>query len=146
MEYDDNYFMGEALKLAARAAEEGEIPVGAVVACQNTIIARAYNQTQKLNDVTAHAEMLAITAATQYLGAKYLTNCTLYITLEPCIMCAGAIFWSQVSRVVYGAEDKKRGYSTLQRPVLHPKTTLLTGVRGEECQAILLNFFKNMRT
>ncbi len=146
MEYDDHYFMGEALKLAAKAAEEGEIPVGAVVACGNTIIARAYNQTQKLNDVTAHAEMLAITAATQYLGAKYLINCTLYITLEPCIMCAGAIFWSQVSRVVYGADDKKRGYSQLQKPVLHPKTKLLTGVRGEECQAILLNFFKNMRT
>lgn len=138
--------MGEALKLAARAGEEGEIPVGALVVCRNTVIARAYNQTQKLNDVTAHAEMLAITAATQYLGAKYLTDCTLYVTLEPCVMCAGAIFWAQCGRLVYGAVDKKRGFSQLNAKVLHPKTQVLTKVREEDCQAMLLNFFRNLRT
>jgi tRNA(adenine34) deaminase len=144
--YDHDYFMGEALKLAAQAGEEGEIPVGAVVVSQNRIIGRGYNQTQKLNDVTAHAEMLAITAAAQYLGGKYLPQCTLYVTLEPCVMCAGAIFWSQCRQLIYGASDPKRGYSQLQAMVLHPKTQVLTGVREAECQALLLNFFNNLRT
>jgi len=146
MPYNEDYFMGEALKLAAVAGEEGEIPVGAVVVCRNRIIGRGYNQTQKLNDVTAHAEMLAITAATQHLGAKYLTQCILYVTLEPCVMCAGAIFWAQCSCLVYGARDLKRGYLQLPASVLHPKTQVLTGVREEESQVLLLNFFKNLRT
>lgn len=145
MPYDD-YFMGEALKLATVAGQEGEIPVGAVVVCRNRIIGRGYNQTQKLNDVTAHAEMLAITAATQHLGAKYLNQCSLYVTLEPCVMCAGAIFWTQCSRLVYGTRDLKRGYSQLPASVLHPKTRVLTGVREAESQVLLLNFFKNLRT
>lgn len=138
--------MKEALKLAAQAGEEGEIPVGAIVTCGNTIIARAYNQTQKLNDVTAHAEMLAITAAAQHLGGKYLSDCTLYITLEPCVMCAGAIFWAQVKRLVYGVEDAKRGFSRLQQAVLHPKTKVVKGVGREACKTLLDNFFQNLRT
>lgn len=109
--FDDNYFMKQALIEAKAAAEEGEVPVGAVIVCNNQIIARAHNQTERLNDVTAHAEMLAITAAANVLGAKYLTGCTLYVTVEPCIMCAGAIGWSQISNIVYGASDEKRGYS-----------------------------------
>ena len=109
--FDDNYFMKQALIEAKAAAEEGEVPVGAVIVCNNQIIARAHNQTERLNDVTAHAEMLAITAAANVLGAKYLTGGTLYVTVEPCIMCAGAIGWSQISNIVYGASDEKRGYS-----------------------------------
>jgi len=142
----DDYFMGEALKLAARAGDAGEIPVGAVVVGGKTVIGRGYNQTQQLNDVTAHAEMLAITAATQHLGGKYLNDCTIYVTLEPCVMCAGAIFWAQCGRLVYGAGDAKRGYSQLPAPILHPKTQLTTGVREAECRVLLLNFFKNLRT
>ena len=144
--FDDDYFMNEALKLAQRAGQEGEVPVGAVVVCRNTIIARAYNQTQKLNDVTAHAEMLAITAAAQYLGGKYLSECALYITLEPCVMCAGAIFWAQLKSLVYGVEDDKRGFSRLSDPVLHPKTKVLKGIRREACKQVLDNFFQNLRT
>ena len=138
--------MREALKLAIRAGEAGEIPVGVVVVVGNRIIGRGYNQTQQLNDVTAHAEMLAITAAAQHLGGKYLSDCTLYVTLEPCVMCAGALFWAQLGRLVYGVEDPKRGFSRLAAPILHPKTQVLKGVRGEECGALLLNFFKGLRT
>ncbi|WP_247237020.1 nucleoside deaminase [Telluribacter sp. SYSU D00476] len=144
--YTDNYFMGEALYQAHRADEAGEIPVGAVVVCKQRIIARAYNQTELLHDVTAHAEILAITAASEYLGAKYLQDCTLYVTLEPCVMCAGALYWAQLGRVVYGAGDDKRGFRRLGKSVLHPKTSLDGGVREEECRQLLLNFFRRLRT
>ena len=126
--FDDNYFMKQALIEAKAAAEEGEVPVGAVIVCNNQIIARAHNQTERLNDVTAHAEMLAITAAANVLGAKYLTGCTLYVTVEPCIMCAGAIGWSQISNIVYGASDEKRGYSLYAPKAFHPKATVKSGV------------------
>lgn len=144
--FTDEYFMEIALGLAEEAAEDGEIPVGAVIVCRNRIIAKGRNQTEQLNDVTAHAELLAITAATQYLGAKYLTDCTLYVTLEPCVMCAGALFWAQVGRLVIGAPDPKRGYSRLEAPVLHPKTRLETGVLATESQELLLKFFRRLRT
>ena len=142
----DDYFMGEALRLAERAGEAGEIPVGAIVVCRNRIIARTYNQTEQLNDVTAHAELLAITAATQHLGGKYLTDCTLYVTLEPCVMCAGALFWAQIGRLVIGADDPKRGYKRIQPSVLHPKTRLTTGVLLEDCRMLLTDFFGRLRT
>ena len=142
----DEYFMEIALGLAEEAAEDGEIPVGAVVVCKNRIIAKARNQTEQLNDVTAHAELVVITAAANYLGGKYLTDCTLYVTLEPCVMCAGALFWSQVSRLVIGATDPKRGYSRITPSLLHPKTRLETGVLAEESQALLTKFFQRLRT
>ena len=142
---DDDYFMGEALREARKAEAEGEIPVGAVVVAGDTIIARTHNQTELLHDVTAHAEMLAITAAAEHLGAKYLTGCTLFVTLEPCVMCAGALGWSQVARIVYGASDEKRGFERIGRDMLHPKTEVTAGVRGEECAALVKAFFKNKR-
>ncbi|AQG81688.1 nucleoside deaminase [Spirosoma montaniterrae] len=142
----DDYFMGIALELATEAADDGEIPVGAVVVCRNRIIGKGRNQTEHLNDVTAHAEMLAITAATQYLGGKYLTDCTLYVTLEPCVMCAGAIFWAQLSRLVIGADDAKRGYRRVEPSILHPKTRIETGVLADESQALLASFFQRLRT
>lgn len=142
----DDYFMGEALRLAERAGEAGEIPVGAVIVCRSRIIARASNQTEQLTDVTAHAELLAITAATQHLGGKYLTDCTLYVTLEPCVMCAGALFWAQIGRLVFGADDPKRGYSRVQPPLLHPRTRLTTGVLTAECRMLLTDFFGRLRT
>jgi tRNA(adenine34) deaminase len=142
--YDDQYFMRQALEEAKQAFAEDEIPVGAVVVSQNKIIGRGHNQTERLNDVTAHAEMLAITAAANYLGGKYLRNCTLYVSLEPCNMCAGALFWSQISRVVFGAEDLKRGFQT-NGAVLHPKTKLEGGVLGKESAALLQQFFKAKR-
>lgn len=138
--------MEMALRAAEEAADDGEIPVGAVVVCRNRIIAKAHNQTEQLNDVTAHAEMLAITSATNHLGGKYLTDCTLYVTLEPCVMCAGALFWSQIGRLVIGAPDAKRGYSRLTPSVLHPKTRLETGVLADESQALLAKFFERLRT
>ncbi|WP_377213988.1 nucleoside deaminase [Pseudarcicella hirudinis] len=138
--------MGIALRQAEMAFEEGEIPVGAVVVCQERIIAKAYNQTERLNDVTAHAEMLALTAATQYLGAKYLKDCTLYVTLEPCLMCAGAIYWSQLGRLVFAASDDKRGFENVKQTVLHPKTILIKGVLQHESEELLRNFFKKLRT
>lgn len=144
--FSDEYFMEQALLLAQQAAEEGEIPVGAIVVSQQRIIGKGYNQTERFHDVTAHAEMIAITAASQYLGGKYLTNCTLYVTLEPCVMCSGALYWSQIGRVVYGASDDKRGFSRVSTPLLHPKTQLLTGILEEECQGLLLNFFRRLRT
>src|SRR6188768_763399 len=125
--YTDEHFMREALKEAAKALEIGEVPVGAVVVCQNRIIARAHNQTEKLTDATAHAEMLAITSAANYLGSKYLDECSLYVTLEPCVMCAGALQWVQLQKLVFGAHDVKRGYSLVQNPLLHPKTEVVTG-------------------
>lgn len=142
----DNYFMAEALRLAEIALEEGEIPVGAVVVAGERIIGKGYNQTEKLNDVTAHAEMLAITAAADHLGGKYLQDCTLYVTLEPCVMCAGALYWSQMKRVVYAASDEKRGFSRLGTKILHPKTQLVKGILAEEAQVLLLKFFKRLRT
>jgi tRNA(adenine34) deaminase len=144
--FTDAYFMDEALREAQRAADAGEIPVGAVVVCGQRIIARGRNQTELLHDVTAHAEIIAITAAAEYLGAKYLPDCTLYVTLEPCVMCAGALYWAQLGRVVYGADDEKRGFGRLGQKVLHPKTTLTAGVREEECRQLLLNFFRRLRT
>ena len=142
---DDDYFMGEALREARKAEAEGEIPVGAVVVAGEKVIARAHNQTELLHDVTAHAEMLAITAAAEHLGAKYLTGCTLFVTLEPCVMCAGALGWSQVERIVYGASDEKRGFERLGRGMLHPKTDVKGGVRSEECGTLVKEFFKKKR-
>lgn len=144
--FSDEYFMEIALGLAEEAAEAGEIPVGAVVVCRNRIIGKGRNQTEELNDVTAHAEILAITAATQYLGGKYLSDCTLYVTLEPCVMCAGALFWAQIGRLVVGAADPKRGYSRIQPPLLHPKTRLETSVLANESQELLTKFFRRLRT
>ena len=142
---DDDYFMGEALREARKAEAEGEIPVGAVVVAGEKVIARAHNQTELLHDVTAHAEMLASTAAAEHLGAKYLTGCTLFVTLEPCVMCAGALGWSQVERIVYGASDEKRGFERLGRGMLHPKTEVKGGVRSEECGTLVKEFFKKKR-
>lgn len=142
----DEYFMEIALMLAEEAADAGEIPVGAVVVCRNRIIGRGRNQTETLTDVTAHAEMLAITAATQSLGGKYLTDCTMYVTLEPCVMCAGALFWGQLGRLVIGAEDAKRGYSRLHPSPLHPKTRLETGILADQSRDLLTRFFGRLRT
>lgn len=137
--------MKKAFALAEQAFDENEVPVGAVVVCKNQVIATGYNQTERLTDVTAHAEMIAITAAQEYLGAKYLTDCTLYVTLEPCVMCAGALHWSQISKVVYGASDEKRGYARLAENVLHPKTEVVNGIMAEECSEIVKRFFKKLR-
>jgi len=142
----DNYFMAEALRLAQQAYDEGEIPVGAVVVIGERVIGKGYNQTERLNDVTAHAEMIAITAAADNLGSKYLNDCTLYVTLEPCVMCAGALYWSQMKRVVIGAKDEKRGFTRLGKPILHPKTQLVNGILADESQELLLKFFRQLRT
>lgn len=141
----DEHFMREALKEAGKAFEEGEIPVGAVVVCQNKIIARAHNQVERLNDATAHAEMIAITAAANFLGSKYLDECTLYVTLEPCPMCAGALHWSQLQRLVFGAEDVQRGYQLVKSPLLHPRTEVRKGIEAEPGKALLEQFFRNLR-
>lgn len=141
----DEYYMREALREARAATAEGEVPIGAVVVADDRVIARAHNQTELLHDVTAHAEMLALTAAEEYLGAKYLNDCTLYVTVEPCPMCAGAAGWTQIGRIVYGADDPKRGYSLLTGPVLHPKTEVVGGVLKEECSALVKEFFKKKR-
>lgn len=142
---DDSFYMNRALEEARRAAEQGEVPVGAVVVCRDRIIARAHNLTEMLHDVTAHAEMQAITAAANALGGKYLDVCTLYVTVEPCPMCAGALAWAQLGRLVYGASDPKRGYTTLQAPMLHPKTQVTAGVLADECGALMTNFFRQKR-
>ena len=142
----DEYFMAEALVMAHRAFDENEIPVGAVICSGETIIARAHNQTELLHDATAHAEILAITAASEYLGAKYLRECTLYVTLEPCVMCAGALFWTQIGRVVYGAGDEKRGFSRIGTNLLHPKTQLTSGIFAQESAELLTKFFGRLRT
>lgn len=143
--YTPEYFMNEALKQAKIALEEDEIPVGAVVVCRNRIIARAYNQTEKLTDVTAHAEILAITAAAGALGAKYLTECELYVTLEPCTMCAGAAFWAQLGAVHFGASDPKRGYRSVNSTILHPKTKVSEGLLEKESKALIDLFFQKLR-
>lgn len=141
----DEWFMAKALEQAQLAFEAGEIPVGAVVVAKDKIIARSHNLTEMLCDVTAHAEMQAITSATNSLGGKYLNECTLYVTLEPCIMCAGAIGWSQLGRLVYGASDDKRGFMRFAPEALHPKTKVINGVMEEECKAIIQDFFKSKR-
>ena len=142
---DDTFYMKQALIEAQTAFDRGEVPVGAVVVCRDRIIARAHNLTETLNDVTAHAEMQAITAASDYLGGKYLTNCTLYVTVEPCVMCAGAIAWAQMGKLIYGAGDEKKGYSRLAPTALHPKTVVEKGLMEEECASIMKEFFKQRR-
>ena len=142
---DDNFYMKQALQEAKCAFEEDEIPVGAVIVCGDRIIARAHNLTERLSDVTAHAEMQAITAASEYLGGKYLNDCTLYVTVEPCVMCAGALGWSQIGRVAYGASDEKRGFQRFAPQALHPKTQLVSGVMEEECAALMKEFFQRKR-
>lgn len=143
--FSDEAFMKEALKEAQKAFDLDEVPVGAVVVCENQIIARAHNLTERLNDVTAHAEMQAITAAANYLGGKYLDQCTLYVTVEPCVMCAGAIFWAQTGRLVYGASDEKRGYTTISPGILHPSTKITKHIMQHECAAFMKEFFKRKR-
>lgn len=143
--YTDEYFMREALKEASKALEISEVPVGAVVVCKNRIIARAHNQTEKLTDATAHAEMLAVTSAANFLGSKYLNECTLYVTLEPCVMCAGALHWVQLGKLVYGAFDLQRGFSLVGSPLLHPRTEVERGVKADEAKALINQFFKNLR-
>ena len=141
----DEYFMKQALQEALLARRRDEVPVGAVIVCQGRIIARGHNLTETLTDVTAHAEMQAITAAAQFLGGKYLTDCTLYVTVEPCVMCAGALGWAQISRIVYGAADEKRGYFRFAPNALHPKTEVVSGVLGEECSRLMKEYFKAKR-
>jgi len=142
--FTDEYFMKKALQEAEMAFEKGEIPVGAIVVIDNKVIARSHNLTELLNDVTAHAEMQSITAAANFIGGKYLKNCTLYVTLEPCQMCAGALYWSQISKIVFGARDEQRGYSSLGTQ-LHPKTQVIQGVLAEECGVLMKRFFAEKR-
>lgn len=137
----DDYFMDLAIREAEKAAAEGEVPVGAVITCEGSIVAKAYNQTEKLQDSTAHAELLAITSASAHLGSKWLPQCTLYVTLEPCVMCAGALYWARLGRVVYGASDDKRGFMQFGKSLLHPSTKLEYGVRHDICQSLLKQFF-----
>ncbi len=141
----DEYYMREALKEAQKALEKDEVPVGAVIACKGRILARAHNLTETLRDVTAHAEMQAFTSAANALGGKYLVDCTLYVTLEPCTMCAGAAYWTQIPAIVYGAADPKRGFTLSGNGVLHPKTALRGGVLADECAALLTEFFRKKR-
>jgi len=143
--FNDNYFMKEALKEAQKALEKDEVPVGCVIVCDNQIIARGHNFTQRLNDVTAHAEMQAFTSAADFLGGKYLNECTLYVTLEPCVMCGGASYWTQLKKLVYGAKDIKRGYSQLSEDILHPKTQVISGIMAAQCSKLLTDFFKKKR-
>ena len=142
---NDTHYMKQALLEAQKAFERGEVPVGAVVVCRDRIIARSHNLTETLNDVTAHAEMQAITAAANFLGGKYFPDCTLYVTVEPCVMCAGAIAWSQMGKLVFGAADEKRGYQRYAPNALHPKTVVVQGVLEEECASLMKDFFKKRR-
>ncbi len=141
----DVFFMRQAVEEAREALRQGEIPIGAVIVCRDRIIARAHNLTETLADVTAHAEMQAITSAANYLGGKYLSECTLYVTVEPCVMCAGAIGWAQVRRIVYGCADEKRGYQRFAPKALHPKATVVGGVMEEECRQLMQDFFRERR-
>ena len=143
--FSDQFFMKQAFNEAEKAIEKNEIPVGAVVVCQKQIIARAHNLTETLNDVTAHAEMLAITSAAEYLGGKYLNACTLYVTLEPCVMCAGALSWAQLGKLVFGAPDDKRGYQRCEPGLLHPKTEVESGIMADECSQLVKQFFASKR-
>lgn len=138
--------MREALREASFAASEDEVPIGAVIVCRGRIVGKGHNMTEKLNDPTAHAEMIAITAATEALGGKYLNDCTLYVTVEPCPMCAGALAWSQIGEVVYGASDPKRGFSSFSPSLMHPKTKVVSGVLSEECGNLVTDFFRNKRS
>ena len=142
LQTSDEHFMKQALQEARLAYEKDEIPVGAVVVCNNRIITRAHNLTEHLNDVTAHAEMQAFTAAADSLGGKYLNECTLYVTLEPCVMCAGAAFWTQLGKIVFGASDLKRGFRKVSKSILHPKTKIVSGIMEEECSHLLKDFFQ----
>ncbi|MBQ5778519.1 MAG: nucleoside deaminase [Paludibacteraceae bacterium] len=142
---DDVFFMKMALAEAQKAFEMNEVPVGAVMVCNDRVIARAHNYTEHLNDITAHAEMQVITMASEILGGKYLPECTLYVTLEPCVMCAGALGWAQVGRVVFGAKDEKRGYLRFAPQALHPKTTVVSGILEKECSQLMTDFFKQKR-
>ena len=142
---DDNFYMKQALAEAKEAYKQGEIPIGAIVVCKDRIIAKSHNLTELLHDVTAHAEMQAITSAAEHLGGKYLNDCTLYVTVEPCVMCAGALGWSQISRIVYGTPDEKRGYTRFAPQALHPKTQVTSGVMAEECAELIQRFFREKR-
>ena len=144
--YNDEYFMRQALLEAKKAYEMDEVPVGAVIVANNKIIARAHNLTEKLTDVTAHAEIQAITAASEFLGAKYLNGCTLYVTLEPCVMCGGALYWSQIDKVVFGARDEKRGVGRISDSIYHPKTLVVNGLLSEESSSLLKDFFTKKRS
>lgn len=143
--FSDEHFMKEALKEAQKAFDKDEVPVGAVIVCENKIIARSHNMTEQLNDVTAHAEMLAFTSATDFLGGKYLNECTLYVTLEPCVMCAGASYWTQLKKVVYAASDDKRGFKRISPSLLHPKTQVLSGILKNEASELIQTFFQKKR-
>lgn len=142
---EDITYMNMALDQARKAFSEGEIPIGAVVVCDGQVIGRGHNMTEQLNDVTAHAEMMALTSAAQTIGGKYLNTCTLYVTVEPCLMCAGAIAWAQISRIVYGAKDDKRGYSTYTEAPFHPRATVTGGVLADECATLMKDFFAHRR-
>jgi tRNA(adenine34) deaminase len=139
--FSDEYFMNEALKEAKKAFDADEVPIGAVIVCNEKIIARAHNLTERLNDVTAHAEMQAFTSAANYLGGKYLEECTLYVTIEPCVMCAGASYWARIGKIVYGARDEKKGYSKIGKNLLHPKTKVFAGILENECGELMKNYF-----
>ncbi len=141
----DLFFMNEAFKEAQKALEADEVPIGAVIVQNRRIIGRGHNLTEQLHDVTAHAEMQAFTAASNYIGGKYLHTCTLYVTIEPCIMCAGASYWTQISRIVFGSEDPQRGFSQIKQRILHPKTQVVQGIKAEECGALLKDFFSAKR-
>lgn len=143
--FSPEYYMNEAIREAQKAMEKNEVPVGAVIVCNRTIIARAHNLTETLRDVTAHAEMQAFTAAADYLGGKYLKDCTLFVTLEPCVMCAGAAFWAQLGGIIFGAEDDKRGFRQVGHPLLHPKTVVASGVLERECRQMIGDFFRKHR-
>lgn len=143
--FSHEYFMREALREAAKAFELDEVPVGAVIVCNNRVVARGHNLTERLNDPTAHAEMQAYTAATNYLGGKYLDQCTLYVTLEPCVMCAGAGYWTQLGAIVYGARDEKKGFLSVSKKIIHPRTVLTGGVLEEPCSELIKEFFRKKR-
>ena len=143
--HPDEYYMREAIRQAQHSYDHQEIPVGCVVVCKNRIVAKAYNQVEMLNDATAHAEMIALTSAFNYLGAKYLTDCILYVTLEPCTMCAGAMHWAQIGKLVYGASDPQKGFSNIRHKILHPKTEIISGVLSFECKQIIDKFFTRIR-
>lgn len=145
MDNSHEYYMREALKEAQQAMELDEVPIGAVVVCRNQIISRAHNLTEHLTDPTAHAEMQAITAATNYLGGKYLTDCSMYVTIEPCPMCAGALCWSQIGQVVFGATDPKKGFTTISNQLLHPKTKVVSGILSDNCEKLMKQFFEKKR-
>lgn len=144
--YNDEYFMRQALLEAKKAYEMNEVPVGAVIVANNKIIARAHNLTEKLTDVTAHAEIQAITSASEFLGAKYLNGCTLYVTLEPCVMCGGALYWSQIDKIVFGARDEKRGAGRISDSIYHPKTLVINGLLSDESSSLLKDFFAKKRS